>query len=177
MAKNSSTFFKKFLPFAIVISGVFLTMYGTIQQSYRQSANDPQIQIAEDSAQLLQQGIKPEAVTPGKQIDISQSLATFVIVFDKNGTPLTSSGLLNNQIPTPPPGVFEYTKQHKEDRLTWQPKSGVRIATVIKPYTSGYVLVGRSLREVEERENKLTMQIGIGYIITLLATAFSLIIF
>lgn len=144
--------------FWIVITGFCGLTYTTVQQNYRQGANDPQIQIAEDTASKLSSNDSVESVVPKEKVDISKSLAPFVIVFDLNGKPVTGSAILNGKIPTPPVGVFEYAKKFGENRLTWQPQENVRIASVIVPYSGkeqGFVLAGRSLREVEKREEKL----------------------
>ena len=57
-------------------------------------------------------------------------------------------------------GLFIFsgcTKDNNEDRITWQPKKGVRNAIVVRSYhvtvstSTGYIMAGRSLREVENR--------------------------
>ena len=84
------------------------------------------------------------------------------------------------QIPVPPGGVFDYVRQHGQERISWQPilgttsdkdqKSalnggvtphghGVRIAAVVQRVAQvgnapgGFVLAGRNMREVESREH------------------------
>jgi hypothetical protein len=59
---------------------------------------------------------------------------------------------------TPPQGVFDYTDEYTVNRVTWEPRSGSRFAIVVYKYIgkdSGYVLVGRSLREIEHRQVQL----------------------
>ena len=49
-----------------------------------------------------------------------------------------------------------------EDRVTWQPQGNVRIALVVTKVTgvqSGFIAAGRSLREVEKREDQLTKEV------------------
>lgn len=133
------------------------------QQVLRMSANDPQIQMAEDTAEALARGGAATAMASPLRVDIAGSLAPFLIVFDDKGQPLASSGLLRGRIPAPPPGVFAWAREHGENRLTWQPARGVRIAAVLVRYrgaTSGFVLAGRSLREVEERERNIGLLAG-----------------
>ena len=48
--------FIAWLPFAIIIVIFSGLVYAIVQQNYRQSANDPQIQIAEDLATAISQG-------------------------------------------------------------------------------------------------------------------------
>jgi len=62
--------------------------------------------------------------------------------------------------------VFDYVRQHGEDRITWQPEPGVRSATVVTSYGGahpGFVLAGRSLRLVEERVDQLGLMVGLGW--------------
>lgn len=130
-------------------------IYAVIQQDIRQSANDPQIEIAEDAARELDNGKTAKEFDIKEKIDIAKSLATFTIVYDKEGKPLASSGALASTVPSLPQGVFDVTKAKGQDRVTWQPRSDVRSALVVVPYKEGFVAVGRSLREVEARENNL----------------------
>jgi hypothetical protein len=162
------------IPLAIAITLLCGLLYVTVHQNYRQTANDPQIQMAEDIAARLSNGDDPTRYSPMPHVDIGKSLMPFVMTVDVSGKIIASSAQLNGQSPMIPSGVLEYAKTHGENRVTWQPANGVRLATVVVPFTgkqsSGYVVVGRSLREVERRENQLTASIALGWIITLLAT-------
>lgn len=163
------------MPWAVVITAMAGLVYGTVQQVYRQSANDPQIQIAEDLARYLAQGGSPQNAVPAVKIDIAQSLAPFIIVFDDNAQPILSSAILNGKIPVPPAGVFDYVRKYGQDRITWQPRTDVRSAIVVARYTgqnSGFVLAGRSLREIEKRESRLEFFVAAGWLATLIATLF-----
>lgn len=153
-------FIKRSIFLAIVLAIVFGFAFTLAQQVMRQSANDPQIQIAEDTAAVLPTGDEPKFLTDNASniIDMDKSLAPFLITFDNNGKLLVSTAKLNGTTPVPPAGVFAYAKAHGEDRITWQPAKGVRIAAVVAYYggqREGYALVGRSLREVENRIAKL----------------------
>ncbi|HMD90712.1 MAG TPA: hypothetical protein VKF38_16270 [Anaerolineaceae bacterium] len=164
---------KYWLPLAAVITLFCGLLYATVQQSYRMGANDPQIQMAEDTARALESGQSASSLVPSGKIDIAQSLAPYLIIYDANGQPVVSNALLHNQIPTIPSGIFEYTRKNGEDRVSWQPEPGVRSATVIDPVNNGrdgFVLAGRSLREVEIRESALTTQVEIGWLVTILAS-------
>jgi hypothetical protein len=153
-------FFKRSIFIAIILALVFGFAYSLSQQVFRQSANDPQIQIAEDAANSLSAGEGPvflRANTYGT-VDIAKSLAPFLITFDSAGKPLASTVVLNGKTPVPPTGVFAYAKAHGENRLTWQPAAGVRIAMVLVYYSGnggGYILSGRSLTETEKRSSSL----------------------
>ena len=144
-----------------------------IQQNYRMGANDPQIQMAQDAASAISAGQNLSMVVPAGQVEISRSLAPYLIVYDDSGNVLASSALLDGQSPRLPAGVFDYVRQHGEDRITWQPREGVRQATVITRYagnTSGFVLAGRSLREVEVRIDQSELMVGIAWALIIFST-------
>jgi hypothetical protein len=143
-----------------VITAILLFIYAAVQQNYRSNANDPQLQMARDISQRLRAGKSLENVYPKDSVDISKSLAVFAVLYDNNERPLKTSAFLDGHIPQLPKGVFEFTRLHGEDVITWQPWKGVRIAMVVISVQSpgaGYIAVGRSLKEVEIRENNLVL--------------------
>jgi hypothetical protein len=161
------------LPIAVAATLLTALVYAVVQQDLRLTANDPQIRRAEDAATALASGQSPQAVAGGAPVDMARSLAPYLIVFDDSGHPLASSGTLDGQIPTPPAGVFQYVATHGEERLTWQPRPDVRVAAVVVRYTgavSGYVLAGRSLREVERREDQMLTLATLAWTATIGAT-------
>jgi hypothetical protein len=171
--------FISWLPLAIVILCGSGLIYAAGQQVLRQSANDPQIQLAEDIASGLAAGRKLADTPADQKAEISTSLSPFIVVFDVIGKPTVSTGLLHNKMPDLPKGVFSYAKTYGEDRFTWQPEAGVRIAAVVKSYTvhegGGFVLAGRSLREVEKRSDQLLKISILGGIIILGASLIAVI--
>lgn len=162
-----------------VIFGVVVTLlsgmvYGAGQYILRADANDPQVQMAEDRAVALTGGTPIDIVIPKTMVDMANSLSPFVIVADENGKLVASSATLDGEKPVPPAGVFMYSKEHGENRVTWQPQPGVRVAVVVKPYHTGnkggFVLAGRSLREVEERKSALGLRVALGWLFSLVVT-------
>ncbi len=102
------------------------------------------------------------AVTiPDDSIDMAQSLSPFLIAYDAQGNPVGTQAKLNGKIPAPPKGVFENVRSNGEERFSWEPQPGVRIAAVMLHIPAGanvkegFVVAGRSLREVEVREKQL----------------------
>lgn len=161
------------LPIAVITAAFCGLAYLTVQQSLRQGANDPQIQMAEDAASALAQGWNAEALVPLSTVDIARSLAPFMIIYDDAGNVLASSAVLHVVTPDLPAGVLDYTRAYGEDRVTWQPEEGVRIAAVVIRYEgtqSGFVLAGRSLREVEAREAQTQQLAGLALVVTLAAS-------
>ncbi len=187
----------------IIMSAIFCgVIFAAVQQDLRQSANDPQIEAAEDIAAVLDKGQQPSAfdADPTQRVDIAKSLSPFILIYNLQGKPLASSGELNGATPSIPLSALQASTsqdkesifsrlrslrasgEDKENRITWQPQSGVRSALVITSFTSnggGYVVAGRSLREVEQREDHILKIIvaGLSAIIFVWTVAISLLYF
>ena len=179
------------LPLAIVTTIICGLVYLAVQQDLRMTANDELVQISEDVSALLAAGTPvQEILPPSNPIDISKSLAVYIAVYDASGTPLASTAMLNGAVPVPPASVFASAKAGGEDRLTWQPAPGVRSAVVVNHYavssaanpalgpnasstpntsatTGGYVLVGRSLREIDNHESQAEAEAAGAWILCL----------
>lgn len=125
-------------------------VYLVTQQSLRLGANEQPMQLATDTAIKLEKGESANQAVPTDKVDISESLSPFVMVFDSNKNLLSSSGVMYNIIPTYPKGVLDFVSQNGEDRVTWQPQARLRFATVAIKTNDGYIVAGRSLREVEK---------------------------
>ena len=154
-----------------IASGIALALYAIPQHLLRSGANDPQIQLAADAAILLESGTAPSVAVTDANVDVARSLAPFVIAYDDQGRPLASQAKLNGSVPVPPAGVFDYVRQHGEERLSWQPvlgrTGGVRIAAVVQRVSGshpGFVLAGRSLREVEARIEDVKEMAGLTWL-------------
>jgi hypothetical protein len=151
-----------------IITLALIILYACVQQTYRTGANDPQIQIAQDIATRLSAGRSVDHYFTGDTLDISSSLSVFAALYNSAGQPVMATGYLNGKMPQLPSGVFGFANQWGENRISWQPQQGVRIAMVIQKVSSsdiGFVGVGRSLKEVEIRENNLGRMILIGWLI------------
>jgi hypothetical protein len=158
------------LPFAVVTSAFCLLAYTTVQQALRQGLNDPQIQIAEDTAYTLNNGATVDSMLAGPKVEMSRSLAPFIDIYDSSGKAMAGSGLLNGQLPDYPKGALDTAKQKGDNRVTWQPNADVRIASVVVPYNNGFVVAGRNMREVEQRESQTEIFAGVTWILALMAT-------
>lgn len=158
-----------FLILALVITLFCGLVYFSAQQIYRQSANDPQIQISEDMADYLSQGKDVNAIVPKPEVDIAKSLVWFVMFFNDKGEIISSNAKLDGQTPVLPFGVLDHARKNGQNRVTWEPKEGVRIAAVVTSYNGGTVLVGRSLRETENRVHYLGKKVMLAWLITVAA--------
>ena len=177
----------------LVLAGIStvlaLALYAIPQQVLRQGANDPQLQLAGDLVARLEQGVAPAEAVPAGQVDMARSLSPFVIVYDDRGKMLASQAQLDGSAPAPPDGVFAYVRQNGEERVSWQPRlgsastrdgkaavdgslgahrgHGLRIAAVVQRVGGahpGFVLAGRSLEQVEEREAQVEQMAGVAWI-------------
>ncbi len=170
---------KVWFPLAVLTTLFCGLVYATVQQDYRQSANDPQIQIAQDTIVTINSGFSPKAAVFRSTVDISKSLAPYIIIYDESEKPIVSGAVLDGKTPNPPKGAFDFAKKFGENRFTWEPKRGVRNAVVLAYYKgkeSGFVLAARSLREIEIRETRLEIQVGMAWIVILVATLVAVIV-
>lgn len=165
--------FFRWLPLGFAITMLTGLIYVAVQQNYRQNANDNQIEIISGLVEPLAQGQSPEALNSAQKQDISKTLSPFVMVFNDKGKVVASTADLNGSVPTVPSGMLEAAKAKGQSRVTWQPAPGVREATVINYYkgkSTGYVLVGKSLTEVEKRVNELTKMVFITWLFTMIGS-------
>jgi hypothetical protein len=142
----------RWLQLAALATATSLLVYLAVQQVGRQTANDPQLQIARDAASSLASGQAAAVITNGPTIDIGRSLAPWITVIDEDGKIVSSSARLHGNPRTVPAGVLDHARRSGEERVTWQPEEGVRMATVVVHNKGGgFVVAGRSLQESEAR--------------------------
>lgn len=156
--------------------GLILSLLGgagmtTMQQLLRRGADQPQALMVSLAASRLANGESPNEVIPAGHIEIRGDLEPFLIYYDERGIPRTGTGSLDQALPVPPPGVFEYLRTHPDDSFTWQPRHDVRIATVMQriqgPH-AGFLLAGRSLLLVEKQESLLYHLSVVSWLVVLL---------
>ena len=165
---------------AIIVTVIFLFIYASVQQSYRTTANDPQIQLASEIKQRLENSESIQDFFPKDTVDLSKSPSVFAMLLDNQNHVTHSSGFLHNENPMLPKGVLDFVKTNGEDRVTWQPQPNVRMATVIMKINTdniSYVAVGRSLKEVEVRESNLVFMTFVGWIICIAIIAINAAIY
>lgn len=151
-----------FLPAAAALTIAGGLTFLAVQQDLRIGANDVPQQLAEDGVAALNRGAEPAAVVGSGSVLIDSSLAPFVAVFDGQGTLLATSGSLDGKPPAPPIGVLRSAQANGRDAVTWQPRTGVRIALVALPWKGGAVVAGRSLRVVESRIDAIQVLMAAG---------------
>ena len=90
-----SNILRYWLPLAAVTTLLCGLIYLAVQQSLRWGENDQQIQMAEDAGVALAAGGIPASVLPVAQVEISSSLAPFMVIFNDSGEPQASSARLH----------------------------------------------------------------------------------
>jgi len=162
---------------AIVGSATILigTMYATAQTITRLSANDLARQTADITRENIEKPHLLEGILPNYNVDLKKDNSVFVIIMDKNGKVLTSNAFLdgNNTI-TPPKGVLAHSANVGHDAVTWQPASGVRIASYTEPYKNGFITAGQSLKTYEQRVNVYTALAFVAWLGTITWTTLTL---
>jgi hypothetical protein len=161
-----------FVPLAVLATAMCGLAYLETQQALRSGANDPQFQLAEDAVARLNGGATPASVVDtSRTVDLAVSLAPFLIVLNPSGGVLATNATLDVGQPVPPQGVLDSTAHGSPDVVTWQPRAGVRIASVTIAWNGGTVVAGRSLRRVEDQESNAELIAGAAWLASLAALA------
>jgi len=152
----------------VVVTIIFGTIYGVVQQDQRLGADSPQLEMAQNVRSKLEQGVSLPNAVPAEPVQVASSLSPFVIVYGKDGKVMAYNGQLGIAPPTLPEGVLDNASPTKTHRLTWQPTDTTRIAAVITQTNDGkyYVLSGRNLVEVERIENRTLLLCLFGWVIS-----------
>lgn len=171
------------LPLGIVITGLCGLVYMVVQQEYRQTWNDPQIELVEQINSNLTLGVPAmKAVNwfPSPWDLANYGVWPWAAVFDKDGKLIKSDVVLDGQPISIPKGVFDLAKQNigkdtqvlRQNRVTWQPRDGIRSAIVVQynEEQDMYAVSGRSLWEVEIREKMLSEMVFFAWLLLLVST-------
>lgn len=172
-SRSGKRYFVRYLPLVWVITLLLGFGLAALQQTIRLSANQPQLQMATDLTAALSVGEDPAPLIPPRSIDIALSLSPFVIIYNESGQPLLTSVVGFDKLPAMPKGVFDYARSHTDNRITWQPRQDIRVAAVIQHYKtndgkSGFVLIGRNLREVEHLEAYILKLAALTWAVTII---------
>lgn len=161
----------------VVITLVFATLYATVQHTIRSTADTTQIVQAENTRAQLESGTPPSGLTL-TTVDVSKTIAPFIIVYDTRGKEVASGVTLGGTTPSLPKGVLANTTRDTQNRVSWQPTATVRIAAVVTQTNDGkyYILGGRSLRETEKLESRVLLFTVLGWVASLGIVAASYIV-
>ena len=154
------------LTLILLVSGVILFVTVAIQQVYRNMANEPQVQMANDLAAEPQ---RAAALEPVDSLNLYSDQSVFAIYVNYHFQAIASTCNLHGQSPQIPVGVYEHAKSEGINIITWQPKKGTRIALVVKPVnTGGFIAVGRSLAYAEQQTNNIYLMGAIAWALAML---------
>ncbi len=158
--------FRHYLLSAIILTGLFSTMYVLVQQQGRMLANDTPTLLATQVAKQLDAGLGLASVNMGAT-DLANNPVPFVIVYDKQGKAVGGSGYLDKKLAVAPKSMLQHAKTNRNNIVTWQPKAGVRIASVTVAAKDYYVLGGQSLKSTEDHATQLLKLTALGYTVSL----------
>jgi hypothetical protein len=155
------------LPIAVVATVLAGTSYAMTQEVTRSSADDVPRALAQRAADALSRGRAPLAVTPGATVDLATDFGPFLTVYGTDGAVQSTTARLDGVTPKLPRGVLTEARTHGVDRVTWQPRAGVREAVIALPWRSstaqGVVVAGASLRPAEDRQHELLLLLLAGW--------------
>jgi len=155
--------------FALFFTCLLLTVSVVHQQFLRRSADGLPGFIAglvssppmdEQSESARQRIVADDLNSPKQEISTPHWLNTdnqiFTVLYDPSGRPLTGNATLHGALPQPPHGIFDVIRTRGEDKVTWQPNPGIRVALTGRPLPNGgFVLAGQSLIPSEARTARL----------------------
>jgi hypothetical protein len=162
----------------LMIAGIFTagTAFVCVQQSLRSSANGPAIAAAQEVQLRLHNGVKTEDAIDQKT-DISTTLLPFEYIYDNNKKLIATSASFGSESFTYPQGVLDSINKNGECRITWQPKSGLRFATVGIKFDGGYIVGCSSLSESEKTTQNISILLLFGSAVYAVGCAMILLIF
>ena len=156
---------------AVVLTvGLFGTIYVVAQQLERQGADDVPQRLASQVAAELRTG-STETVDGAPAVDLGRSLAPFVEVVTRSGEVSHGTAMLDGVSPALPSGVLAAARREGSDAVTWQPRAGLRFATVELAVGSRVVVAGQSLAPNESRTEGIGLLILIAWAVTSLVAA------
>jgi hypothetical protein len=142
---------------AFVLSALIAGMYLTAQNIERSGADDAGQRLASQVASSQD----PAADVP--RVDLAKSLAPFFVVYDVAGNPTSGSGYLDGVLASVPKGVITTAVAQGSDRVSWQPRVGLRFAVIAIADGDRVVLAGQSLKPSEDRIARLGLLLLLGW--------------
>jgi len=97
-----------------------LLTYLVAQQVIRLGANELPVQFAAETIIKLENGTSDKDAVPNQNIDISKSLDTFVMIFDKDKNLIAASAMMGGAQPVFVKGVLDSVDKRGEYRETWE---------------------------------------------------------
>ncbi|WP_426519464.1 hypothetical protein ACPPVQ_05560 [Diaminobutyricibacter sp. McL0618] len=160
----------------IVATFTLGTVYVVAQQLDRQGADQVGAQLATQVASDLSSG-SSATVDALPRVDLAASLAPFVVVYDSSGHPIAGNGYLDGDLAEPPSGVISDAASGGSNHVTWQPRPGLRFATVEVRSGDHVVMGAQSLIPTEDRANRLGLLITFAWLGTMVVLGLAALAF
>ncbi|MBP6858294.1 MAG: hypothetical protein KBC33_00465 [Candidatus Pacebacteria bacterium] len=160
------TFIRLLFPSILVSTVIMGTGFVVSQHMIRTATDDSLVGVAQHVVDALVQSGSYDIPTEYHNLEIDMSINPFVIVFDSSNEIRFTTGYIDRRTPVPPLTVFDRVRDGREYRFSWEPAPGVRIAAIAVRFdgeSSGFVLVGKSLTETEERIDDIATMYMIGW--------------
>ncbi|HEX7834853.1 MAG TPA: hypothetical protein VF479_05230, partial [Pseudolysinimonas sp.] len=114
------------------------------------------------ASQLVSLDELPDAA-PADRVDLASSQAVFYVAYDGTGAPESGTGYLDDALARVPTGVVAAAIQQGSNSVNWQPRDGLRFATVELRAGDGVVMAGQSLEPSETRTENIGMLLLVGW--------------
>ena len=151
----------------IVATFTLGTVYVVAQQLDRQAADQVGAQLATQVASELSAG-SSATIDALPRVDLAASLAPFVVVYDASGHPVSGNGYLDGRLAEPPSGVISAAASDGSNHVSWQPRPGLRFATVEIRSGDRVVMGAQSLIPTEQRADRLGMLVAFAWLGTMI---------
>jgi hypothetical protein len=145
---------------AFILTVSIFAIYLTAQNLERSGADDAPERLA---SQVLS---NPPA-DPAR-VDLATSKAAFWVVYNADGTPTDGNGYLDGELAQLPKGVISTAIARGIDRVTWEPRDGLRFATVEIHDGDRVIAAGQSLEPSESRIDNVGLLLLLGWITSLM---------
>jgi hypothetical protein len=149
---------------------LFGTVYVVAEQLDRLSANDAPLRLASQVASEIRGG-QSATLSAQPHVDLSRSLAPFVVVEDAQGQSTAGSGFLDGSLVSLPNPVLQDAAKNGRADVTWQPRGGLRFATVTLRVGDRFVTAGQSLAPSDDRDSSLRLTVVFSWLAAMLILA------
>jgi hypothetical protein len=166
---------------AVIVTGLFASLYLVMQQVERQGADDAPWRLASQLASQLPGSEGNAAGDSGAgssadAVDLAVSDAQFFVIYDEADRPVSGTGRLDGTLATVPAGVVDQARRAGTNHVTWQTSDGRRFATVEQRAGDTVVLAGQSLEPTEARIDQIGLLILVAWACVLAVVAVAFVI-
>lgn len=165
MARNMLDRLVPWIVGALVTTIAIAAVYGAVQQSGRSSADDAPQALISQLASVV--GRDTPGTMPSPRVDVAESRMPFYVVYDTDGRTVAGDGYLDGHRARIPDGVLRSTVANGSDRVTWEPRPGLRFALTTVRQGQTVIAAGQSLEPFEQRTDRIGVLLLVGWLIAL----------